>query len=165
MNVCSWDWGAIAGFSGAAATLLAGGVALFISHKWREQKGSEVISNEAAKILVVLQDYSENIIVLHSLIMNPLANNNAARVQEFKNTANQLRSQSLLFSELVSDDKDMVLKIRSIAAKFYSETNSLNKMTFKQVINTPTSSTLVSRFDAEIKAPRATIINYFKHEK
>lgn len=165
MNVCSWDLGAIAGFSGAGATLLAGGIALFISHKWREQKGSEVISNEAAKILVVLQDYRENIIELHSGIMNPLANNNEDRVQEFKKTANQLRSQSLLFSELVSDDKDMVLEIRSIAAKFYSETNSLNKMTFNEVINISTSSTLVSRFDAEVKAPRATIIKYFKHER
>ena len=74
-------------------------------------------------------------------------------------------NQCPLKKKCISLKKDMVLEIRSIAAKFYSETNSLNKMTFNEVINISTSSTLVSRFDAEVKAPRATIIKYFKHER
>lgn len=44
MEVCSWDWGAIATFVGA-------GVALYISCQWKNQKGSEVIANEAKEYI------------------------------------------------------------------------------------------------------------------
>lgn len=49
MEVCSWDWGAIATFTG-------GGIALYISWQWRSQKGSEVIANEAVKAFKVLSE-------------------------------------------------------------------------------------------------------------
>ena len=64
MNVYNWDWGVIAGFSGAIATLSTGFIALLISSQWRKQKRSEIISNEAAKILVILEDYRENLVDL-----------------------------------------------------------------------------------------------------
>lgn len=51
MEVCSWDWGAIAGFTGAGATLTTGVIALCIFRQWRDQKGSEVIANEAKLII------------------------------------------------------------------------------------------------------------------
>ena len=41
MEICSWDWGAI-------ATFTASGMALIISHQWRIQKRSER-SSEIAK--------------------------------------------------------------------------------------------------------------------
>lgn len=37
MDVCGWDWGAIATFTGA-------GIALYISWQWKSQKGSEILS-------------------------------------------------------------------------------------------------------------------------
>ncbi|CAM4357512.1 hypothetical protein [Acinetobacter pragensis] len=45
MDVCSLDWGAIAGFAGAVATIGTGAIALYISNQWRKQKGSEVLSS------------------------------------------------------------------------------------------------------------------------
>lgn len=49
MEVCSIDWGAIATFTGGA-------IALYISWQWRNQKGSEVIANEANKAFKVLSE-------------------------------------------------------------------------------------------------------------
>lgn len=49
MDVCSWDWGAIAGFMGAGATIYAAHVALSISNQWKVQKRSEIISDMAKK--------------------------------------------------------------------------------------------------------------------
>ncbi len=49
MDVCSWDWGAIAGFTGAGATIYAAHVALSISNQWKVQKRSEIISDIAKK--------------------------------------------------------------------------------------------------------------------
>lgn len=51
MDVCNLDWSAIAGFVGA-------GVALFISQQWKDQKGSEVIANEAKEVIKELLDFS-----------------------------------------------------------------------------------------------------------
>lgn len=51
MDACNWDWGAIAGFTGAVATLSTGAVALYIYNRWRVQKSAEVIANEAKLII------------------------------------------------------------------------------------------------------------------
>ncbi len=44
MEFCSLDWGAIAGFAGVGATVIAARVAWNISEEWKNQKGSEVIA-------------------------------------------------------------------------------------------------------------------------
>lgn len=49
MEVCSWDWGAIATFIGAG---IASITAWLISKQWRDQKGSEVIANEAKSLFL-----------------------------------------------------------------------------------------------------------------
>lgn len=48
MEVCSWDWGAIATFTGAGVTILVAIVAYWI---WLKQKGKEVIANEAKEYI------------------------------------------------------------------------------------------------------------------
>lgn len=53
MDVCSWDWGAISTIIGAG---IASATALYISRQWRNQKGSEVIANEANKAFKVLSE-------------------------------------------------------------------------------------------------------------
>lgn len=47
MNVCSWDWGAIATIVSA---VFAGLVAWRISQTWNHQKGSEVIASECKNL-------------------------------------------------------------------------------------------------------------------
>ena len=49
MEICSWDWGALATFTGA-------GVALYISWQWKNQKASEVIANESKDIIYSLNE-------------------------------------------------------------------------------------------------------------
>lgn len=47
MDLCTWDWGAIGSILGAGATFTAAGIALYIFNKWKYQKASEVVANEA----------------------------------------------------------------------------------------------------------------------
>lgn len=59
MDVCSWDWSIIATYQnvmetylGVAATIASPIiVAVYIYNKWHDQKGKEVIANEAKKLL------------------------------------------------------------------------------------------------------------------
>lgn len=51
MDLCKWDWGAIGSMLGAVATFTAAGVALYIFNKWRYQKASEVVANEAKSVV------------------------------------------------------------------------------------------------------------------
>ena len=44
MDICNADWGAI-------ATFTTGGIALYISHKWYEQKKIEVLAIEARQLV------------------------------------------------------------------------------------------------------------------
>lgn len=69
---CSWNWGAIGSIAGAGATLIATIVAICIFKQWRNQKGSEVIANEANEIVKNLSVLHENIkyITTHSINKN-----------------------------------------------------------------------------------------------
>lgn len=53
MDLCVVDWGAI---STIAAAVIASLVALYISDQWRYQKGTEVIANEAKRLLAELAE-------------------------------------------------------------------------------------------------------------
>lgn len=56
MSVCSLDWGAI---STILSAILASIVAWYISEKWNDQKGSEVISLECKNLWYELDKLSE----------------------------------------------------------------------------------------------------------
>lgn len=162
MQVCNWNWAAIAGFTGAATTLIAGIIALYISSKWREEKNSELLSNEAAKILVILEDYRENLVNLDHEMMQPSRSDNKDKLEELRQIARQLRSRATLFGEL-ANHKNIAIELKSIAATFYNKAKSLSEQSFLEVRGNPKSPILVSEFDNAIEKPKAIIINYFKY--
>ena len=95
MNFGSWDWKVI-------APLFTGFIALFIFYQWRGQKRSEIMSNEAAKILVLLEEYRENLVDLDSEMMKQLKDDNTAKLEELRLIARQLCSSAISFSGLNS---------------------------------------------------------------
>ena len=166
MDVCSWDWGAIAGFTGAGATIIAAIVAWNISEKWRDQKGDEILSNEAKNLILILEEYSDKLEKMHSLIMDPDSNfYHDNEITELKETAYKLGNRSILFSELIENEKELVITIKKLAVKFYHEASNLDKLDLQEIIQSKTSRTLVSRFNNEIKASREFLIKCFKYEK
>ena len=68
MEVCNWNWGAIASFVSAGFTGIAAVVAWKISEKWNNQKGSEVVADEAKESIKELLDNIFNTEVLISHI-------------------------------------------------------------------------------------------------
>jgi len=165
MNICNWDWGVIAGFAGAIATLSTGVIALLISSQWRKQKRSEIMSNEAAKILILLEEYRENLVHLDSEMMNPSKNDNTAKLEELRLVARQLCNSAISFGGLASNERTVTTEIKSIAAQFYSKAKDLDQKSFQEIRDIPKSPILVSGFDDAIKKPKAIMINYFKYQR
>lgn len=58
MDVCVIDWGAISTIIGA---VIASATALYISRQWRNQKGSEVIANEAKSLFYDVCEHKKHI--------------------------------------------------------------------------------------------------------
>ena len=64
MDVCSLDWSIIATYQGVMGTYLGVAatiaspiiVAIYIYKKWHDQKGKEVIANEAKEILKIVEE-------------------------------------------------------------------------------------------------------------
>ncbi|MES1965669.1 hypothetical protein M0N77_10110 [Psychrobacter sp. AH5] len=158
MEICSWDWGAI-------ATFTTGIIAFVIFCQWRGQKRSEIMSNEAAKILVILEVYRENLIHLDSEIMKPSENDNIAKLEELRLVARQLCNSAISFGGLASNERTVATQIKNIAATFYNKAKSLDEKSFQEIRGNPKSPILVSEFDAAIKKPKAIIIHYFKYQK
>jgi|26BtaG_2_1085354.scaffolds.fasta_scaffold27723_2 hypothetical protein len=164
MQVCNWNWGAIAGFTGAAATLVAGIIALYISSKWREEKNSEILSNEAAKILVILEDYRENLVNLDHEMMQPSRSNNKNKLEELRQIARQLHNRATLFGELANHE-NIATEIKAVATASYGKANRLNEKSFQEIRNNSKSPILVSEFDVAIEKPKAILIIYLKHQR
>lgn len=166
MGIYNWDWGVIAGFTNAIATLLTGLIALFISSQWKKKKRSEILSNEAAKILVILGDYEEILIYLDSEMMKSSKSDNRNKLEELHQIAHQLSSRATLFGELATKEKDVTIEIKNIAAKLYNRAKNLDEKSFKDIRDMRGNSKdliLISEFNDAIKQPKAIMINYFKH--
>ncbi len=157
MNVGSWDWGSIAPF-------FTGLIALFISFQWRSQKRSEIMSNEAAKILILLEEYRDNLSHLDSEMMRPSENDNTAKLEELKLVTRQLCNSAISFGGLASNERTVATQIKDIAAKFYNEAKRLDEKSFQEIRENPNSPILVSGFNNAIEKPEAIIINYFKYQ-
>ncbi|QDK96707.1 hypothetical protein FM020_01800 [Acinetobacter tandoii] len=99
MGVCSWDWGAIGSIAGALATLGAGLIALWISHQWRKQKGSEVIANEAESLILLLNEYEEEYMAVHSSIVNK--EKITLEINKLKDLALKVRRKTQFFISLL----------------------------------------------------------------
>ncbi len=168
MDIYNWNWGVIAGFTNAIATLLTGLIALLISSQWKKKKRSEILSNEAAKILVILGDYEEILIYLDSEMMKPSKSDNRNKLEELNQIAHQLISRATLFGELATKERDVTIEIKNIAAKLYNRAKNLDDKSFKDIRDMKGNSTdliLISEFNDAIEQPKAIMINYFKHQK
>lgn len=98
--------------------------------------------------------------------MNPDSNfYHDNEITELKETAYRLGNRSILFSELIDNEKELVVTIKKLAVKFYHEASNLDKLDLQEIIKSETSRTLVSRFDDEIKASRDFLIKCFKYQK
>lgn len=97
MDVCSWDWGAIATFTGA-------GVALFISWQWKHQKASEVIANEAKKFIVNLSILQSLQSEIHKIIYESNGYNGANKeIENFKEIHKLLNDSAIMLGESLKD--------------------------------------------------------------
>ena len=158
MNFGSCDWGAIAPF-------FTGLIALFISFQWRSQKRSEIMSNEAGKILVLLEEYREHLVHLDSEMMKSLKNDNKAKLEELRLIARQICSSAISFSGLASNERTIATQIKNTVGTFYNKAKSLDKKSFQEIRENPESRILVSGFDNAIKKPKAILIDYFKYQE
>lgn len=161
MDICSWNWGAIASIASAIITSL---VAICISRKWKAQKASEVLSNEAEKVLSLLIDYKKSLIGLDSCLSTPSKNDSEKKLEEFREITHSLNHQSSLFSELIDNGKKEVSEIEKISTNFYSEVSALNKAPFSEIRESKKADTLISRYDNDIKVAKTILIDYFKHK-
>lgn len=157
MDLNSWDWGTIAPF-------ITGLIALFIYYQWRNKKRSEIMSNEAEKILVLLEEYRENLVHLDSEMMKPFESDNTAKLEELRLVARQLCSSAVSFGGLASKEKTVATEIKNIAATFYNKAKSLDEKSFQEIRENPKSPILVSEFDDAIKKPKTIIVDYFKYQ-
>jgi len=116
--------------------------------------------------LIIIQDYVEKIIELHSLIMSSEDNSpHKKEVENLKKAARKLRDRSFLFSELITDEDDLVLEIGEISAKFYYEARDLDNLTKQEVIMSSESGSLVDRFETEIATSRQHVKAYYLYKK
>ena len=75
MDLCVFDWKAI---TPICAALIASCTALYISNKWNNQKGSEVIANEAKSMIIKISrlqslqgDIIKKILCTRQISQNP----------------------------------------------------------------------------------------------
>ena len=157
MDFCSWDWKAMAPF-------ITGLVALFIFYQWRGQKRSEIMSDEAAKILVLLEKYREYLVDLDSEMMKPLKDGNTAKLEELRLIARQICNSAISFSGLASNERAIATQIKNIVGTFYNKAKILDKKSFQEIRENLESPILVSEFDDAIKKPKTILIYYFKYQ-
>jgi len=112
MDNNSLDLGAIAGFVSAGATLLgaiiASGFAWHISEKWYDQKGKEVIANEAKNLVKMLNKLDrENNDIYKMLSNNNIHNNDENIISIIK----QLNRDLLVLQEEIEFFSDCINQI------------------------------------------------------
>jgi len=170
MDICSWDWGAIAGFVGAGTTIIAAIIAWNISEKWRDQKGDEIISNEAKNILILLNEYREKLENIHEAIINGIADadqsfSQSRAISELELLAKKIKDQSIFFNKILETEDQLIVGIKGILNKFNDEIKAIDRYEHQQFIDSETSRTVISRFDSEIKSSITNLLTYFKYKK
>jgi hypothetical protein len=114
MEVCSWDWGAIASFIGAGATIYAAHIALHISNQWSLQKKREKLSSfcdltnsNLSKLNIKINDLHENFSVF-----------------PVKNITQNIEDRLLLgmFNNIKKSFNDLKIELEVIGEKTRSQT-------------------------------------------
>lgn len=132
MDMSTYDWGAIAGFLGAGATIYAAHIALLISNQWRIQKRSEIISeiaNKAYKQKIICIDKTANL--YHKVILKIDFNKSKYDDENIKLSMDEV---SKAMDEL-NIAKDELITNLDIIAKFYSNkeiTNTIKNLNDKK---------------------------------
>lgn len=176
MGVCSWDWGALGSILGAIATFTGAGVALYISKSWRDQKGSDVlseISKETYKQILAhrgIQDYIDieiinklnkkseinidkfNTYLKESRVTNKKIRKNLAMINQYKKL-NYLES-SIRFLE------EYEIEINDVRINILKNEISIKEYEYYKLIND-----LRIRFDETIDKIKTDLIKYIFHKK
>ncbi|WEI10429.1 hypothetical protein PYR73_05480 [Acinetobacter soli] len=122
--VCSLDWGIVKDILGLLiSTGIPAGVAIFIYRGWNNQKGSEVIANEAKNILVTI----EKIEILQGDIrfwLGLTSEINENKLQEFSKLKDSLENSILLLNHAI-DDHDFNFYLNKILEQLKNADRSL----------------------------------------
>lgn len=163
MDVCSLDWGAIAGFAGAVATIGTGAIALYISNQWRKQKGSEVVANEAESLTLLLNEYEEEYMTVHSSIVNK--EKITLEINRLKDLALKVRRQTQFFYQLTNEEEQSILDSKNDLTNYYKKLERLQKMSFNDAIADRDGVHLAEHVGNSLKTLRTILIKYFKYQK
>lgn len=163
MDVCSLDWGAIAGFAGAVATIGTGAIALYISNQWRKQKGSEVVANEAESLILLLNEYEEEYMTVHSSIVN--IEKITLEINKLKDLALKVRRQTQFFYQLTNEEEQSILDSKNDLTNYYKKLERLQQMSFNDAIADGDGVYLAERVGNSLKTLRTILIKYFKYQK
>jgi len=115
------DWGTIATFSGAFATVFAAIVAWKISEKWRHQKSSEVLANEAKLLVSDLFAFNSLIVELKNI---QIAEKNEIdhKINDYKILTSAINNRINFLTIETFDDKqanDFIEEYRNYNEKFF----------------------------------------------
>ncbi|MCH7336482.1 hypothetical protein [Acinetobacter sp. NIPH 2699] len=163
MDVCSLDWGAIAGFAGAVATIGTGAIALYISNQWRKQKGSEVVANEAESLILLLNEYEEEYMTVHSSIVNK--EKITLEINRLKDLALKVRRQTQFFYQLTNEEEQSILDSKKDLTNYYKKLERLQQMSFNDAIADRDGVHLAEHVGNSLKTLRTILIKYFKYQK
>ncbi|WP_336153030.1 hypothetical protein [Acinetobacter ursingii] len=163
MDVCSLDWAAIAGFAGAVATIGTGAIALYISNQWRKQKGSEVVANEAESLILLINEYEEEYMNIHSSILN--MDKITLEINKLKELALKVRRQSQFFYQLTNEEEQSILDLKNDLTNYYKKLERLHEMNFSDAIADREGVYLAEHVGNSLKTPKKILIKYFKYQK
>lgn len=163
MDVCSWNWGVIANFAGAIATIGTGAIALYISNQWRKQKGSEVEANEAESLILLINEYEEEYMNIHSSILN--MDKITLEINKLKELALKLRRQSQFFYQLTNEKEQPILDLKNDITNYYKKLERLHQMSFSDAIADREGVYLAEHLGNRLKTPKMILIKYFKYQK
>lgn len=161
MEVCSLDWGAIGGFTGAGATLIsaiiASCVAWSISEKWRDQKGSEVLSVISKDCYTNLDKFKdlarETIDSTHFQLLNSVVSNDPMKnfnvkysydIDKLKDLKKTINRDFEIIKKYKLNDKEFINLVDTFSSFFGSLDKYLEDMHIVII-----SSEIVKEYDGE----------------
>ena len=163
MGISSWDWGAIGSIAGALATLGTGLIALWIAYQWRYQKSSEVVANEAKSLILLINEYEEEYMVVHSSIVNKEKTN--LEINKLKGLTQKVRRQTQFFYQLTNEEEQSILDLRKDLTYYYKKLERLHQMSFNDAIVDKEGVYLAEHVGNRIKTLKMILIKYFKYQK
>lgn len=127
MDMCVVDWGVIGSLLSAMAGFLSAGAVVWVFFRWREQKGAEVVSNEAKEIIYLYKEF-ESFYDRHRCNINK--ENISSLTIDYNRIHNEI-SKKLYFIErsisCQSDKKHLSAFAESIGANSWYRFHKMNE--------------------------------------